>query len=574
MTPSTDTWPGAFLRFLLPALYLLSALTLGGCDGAVTPEPTPMPTPTPTPLPLGASVPARIRARGYLVVGVRYDLPPFGYVDDDGALAGFDVDLGRELARRWLGDSEAVRFRQVRSDTAVEHILAGDVDLVLTVLLHAQDLEAQVDFGPPLFEDGQALLVRAGDVQTITAPADLEGRMVGVVSGAEAEEALLATVPFTPTLVTYATFDQALTALARGEVSVLADLRRRLVRGLFYAPGTVAVVGRYNSAVLAPAYAPNEPGMADLVALTLQDVFADGTFQEFYARWFPGDWQPEHEFWPGAATASLETAGVVTRAPDTIAAIQERGRLSVAMVADCSPFAYLAGDEEPAGYEVHLVRTFADRWLGDRTAVDFLPVTLEEGLAKVAGGEVDLLIGAVVHTREAELQVDFSLTTYMAGEGLMVRSGVPLGGVSGLDGQTVAAVAGTGSADVLLQAAQQAGVSVTVVPKPTLEEAMAALEAGEVAAVVGERVGLLGPSYLVPGIGVTADRLTQVPLALALPPGDSAFRDLVNLTLQAMNWEGQLASVYWDWFDDEPPMLPPWPGELTIPLRIEVTPPE
>jgi len=546
-------------------------LVLTACGGDVTVEPTPTPTPTPTPLPLGASVPARIRARGYLLVGVRYDLPPFGYVTDEGTLAGFDVDLGRELARRWLGDPQAVRFRQVRSDTAAEHILAGDVDLVLTALVHTQDLEEQVDFGPPIFEDGQALLVRATDVPTITAPADLEGRLVAVVGGSEAEEALAAAVPFTPTLVAYTDFDQALGALARGEVSGVADLRRRLVRGLSWMPG-LAIVGQYGRAVVAPAYAPDEPGLADLVALTLQDMFADGIFRELYERWFPGDSPPACENWPGAATATLERVDVVARGPNTIAAIQTRGRLQVAMVANQPPFAYLDAAGQPAGYEVHLVRLMADRWLGERTAVDFVPVTLEEGLRLVAGGGADLLIGAVVHTREAELEVDFGLTTYVAGVGLMVRAGTPLGGIAGLEGQTVAAVAGSDGADVLWQVAQTAQVSLVILAKASLEEAIAALEAGEVVAVVGERADLLGPAYATPGVGVTADRLTRVPLAFALPPGDSAFRDLVNLTLQAMGREGLLAAVYGEWFDDDPPQLPPWPGEPAYPLRIVLAP--
>jgi polar amino acid transport system substrate-binding protein len=570
MTHSTDGRTKSFLRMLISVSFLVIVLFLAGCGDEATPESRPTPTPSPTSAPAEASVPARIRARGSLVVGLRYDLPPFGYVMEEGALAGFDVDLGRELARRWLGDPEAVAFRQVRSDTAAEHVLAGDVDLVLTALVHAQDVEGQVDFGPPLFEDGQALLVRATDVPTVSAPASLGGRLVGVVAGSPAEGALAATVSFTPTLVAYTDFEQAVDALTRGEVDAVADLRRRLVRGMSRAPETV-IVGQYSRAFLAPAYASRESGLADLVALTLQEMFSDGSFSDLYGRWFPGDAAPEPEIWPGAAAVSLDAVLGRPSAPDTIAAIQTRGRLRVAMVDGRLPFAYLDAAGEPAGYEVHLVRLMAERWLGDRTAVDFLPVAArEEGLRMVASGEADMLVGTVPHTREAELEADFSLTTYVAGEGLMVRAGAALGGVAGLDGQTVAAVNGTEGADVLRRAAQGAGISVVVLPKPTLEDAVAALEAGEVLAIVGERVDMLGPAYATPGLGVTGDRLTQVPMALLLPQGDSAFRDLVNLTLQAMAWDGQFAAVYGEWFDDEPLALPPWPGEPAVPLRIPV----
>jgi hypothetical protein len=70
---------------------------------------------------------------------------------------------------------------------------------------------------------------------------------------------------------------------------------------------------------------------------------------------------------------------------------------------------------------------------------------------------------------------------------------------------------------------------------------------------------------------MTPYRLTERPLALALPPGDSAFRDLVNLTLQAMVRDGELGTIYSAWFDDSPPEVDPWPGEPIHPLRIEVT---
>jgi ABC-type amino acid transport substrate-binding protein len=69
--------------------------------------------------------------------------------------------------------------------------------------------------------------------------------------------------------------------------------------------------------------------------------------------------------------------------------------------------------------------------------------------------------------------------------------------------------------------------------------------------------------------------MTNVPLALGLPPGDSAFRDLVNLTLHAMKAEGGFDALYKLWFDDHPPDFEPWPGAPARALRLEVNaPPE
>jgi len=559
---------------------LLIVLLFGSCANKETaettrssiPTPTP-PPPTSTPLPENATTGARIRARGYLVVGVRYDLQPFGYVNDDGEVAGFGADFGRQLALRWLGDAQAVRFRQVRSDTAIEHLQAGEVDVVITTLVHTQDWEAGADFSLPYFIDGQALLVRVAGGQAqglpLQGPADLQGRPVGVVAWEEAEGALQAAVPFTLTFQAYDRFDAAVAALGREEVDAVADLRRRLFWGRTMLP-EATIVGQYTAAPVALAFPQNDPFFADLVNLTFQAMVADGTFADLYARWLGPESPPAVERWPGEEVPSLADSPVVADVPDTIAAIQARGRLAVALGPGRAPFAYVDADGAPAGYEVSLVQRLAGRWLGDRAAVDFIPTTGEVGQEMLRAGQADLLIGALPHTRAAELRLDFSLTTYVAGQGLLVWAGGPITDVTSLSGQQVAVVEGSGGREVLLAAAQSAGVSLVVLPQPTLEAAIGLLVGGQAAAVAGERADLLGPAYATPGLGVLPLRLTQAPLALGLPPGDSAFRDLVNLTLQVLKAEGEFDALYTAWFDDVSPALEVWPGAPYRPLRIEV----
>jgi putative glutamine transport system substrate-binding protein len=552
------------LCLLLIALLLTACVGGSGTETAVTTSPIAKPlSPVPTPLPGNTTTGTRIRARGHLLVGVRYDLQPFGYVTDDGQIAGFDVDLGRELARRWLGDAQAVQFRQVRSDTAIEHLQAGNVDIVIAALPHTQGWEAGADFSLPYFVDGQALLVRAADAATIAGPMNLEGHPVGLVAWDETESALRAAAPFTLTLQPYDRFDAAVAALARDEIDAVADQRHRLFWGQRMLPETT-IVGQYTEVPLAFAFPQNDPFFADLVNLTFQEMVADGTCAELYARWFPEP-PPAVERWPGEQVPDLADAPLVTRVPDTIAVIQSRGRLTVALIPDRSPFAYIDVTGALAGYEISLVRLLAERWLGDPTAVDFVPVPVETGEEMLRTGQADLLVGALPHTRAAELALDFSLTTYVAGESLLVWAGTPISDVTSLNGQQVAVVQGSGSREVLLAAAQDAGVSLTALPRPTLESAIALLTEERVVAVAGERADLLELAYATPGLGVLPLRLTEIQLALGLPPGDSAFRDLVNMTLLAMKAEGQFDGLYAVWFDDAPPALEPWPG---APYRV------
>jgi polar amino acid transport system substrate-binding protein len=564
---------------------LLVVLVLSACSGEKSAELTPIPvstapsltpasaaTLTPTPLPDNATTAARIQARGSLLVGVRYDLPPFGYINEEGEVAGFGVDVGRELACRWLGDPQAAEFRQVRTDTAIEHLQTGAVDIVITSLIHSQDLEAGADFSLPYFMDGHALLVHAADASAIGGLAGLQGRRVGVVAWEGMEDTLGAVVPFTLTFHAYDRFDTAVGALDRGEVDAVADLRHRLLWGNRMFSET-AIVGQYTSAAVAFAFRQNDPFFADLVNLTFQEMVADGAYAELYARWFGLEYPLDVERWPGEEVPALTDGLVVANVPDTISAIQSRGRLVVAMPVDRSPFAYTDTFGTPVGYEVNLVQRLAGRWLGDSAAIDFITTTVELGKEMLRTGQADLLLGGLAHTRAAELEIDFSLTTYVAGEGLMLWAGTPVTGLLDLDRQPVAVV--EGSQEVLQAAMEAAGVQLTVMLRPSVESAIMLLEGGYAVAVVGDRADLLGPAYVREGLGVLPLRLDHVPLALGLPPGDSAFRDLVNLTLQAMKAEGELDALYYAWFDDAPPALEAWPGSPSRALLLQVpVPPE
>jgi ABC-type amino acid transport substrate-binding protein len=576
------TWAGWFRHGPAPSLsvsLLLAAFLLAGCaDGAgteATPPPTHMVPPTstslpltPTPLPDGATTGARIRAAGLLRVGVRYDLFPFGYITEDGGVAGFGVDAGRELARRWLGDAQAVEFHQVRSDTAIEHLQTGDVDIVITALTHTQEQEEKADFSQPYFLDGHGLLVRSVDAPAIGGLEGLRDRSVAVVAWEGVDEVLQAALPFTVTFQFYDRFDAAVDALRRGDVDAVADLRHRLFWGNQIFPET-DVIGQYTSASVAFAFRQNDPFFADLVNLTFQEMVADGTYADLYSRWFALEYPLAVERWPGNEVPSLADAPLVAGVPDTIAAIQLRGRLVVAMPVDRSPLAYVDATGAPVGYEVNLVQRMAGRWLGDATAVDFITTTVEAGKEMLRTGQVDLLLGGLSHTRAAELEMDFSLTTYWAGEGLLVWAGTPITDLHDLNQQPIAVV--EGSQDVLQTATQEAGVEMTMMPQPTLDSAIRLLEGGYAVAVVGDRVELLGRAYTTPGMGVLPLRLAYVPLALGLPAGDSAFRDLVNLTLQAMKAEGELAALYAVWFDDAPPAVESWPGNPYRSLHLQVS---
>ncbi len=558
-------------------VLLLCALLLAGCSDLATlfisengdEEPLAYVSPTPGRVfPEELTTATRIRARGEMVVGVRYDLPPFSYISEGGDLSGLEIDLARELARRWLDNPDAVRFQQVRSDTAIEHLTNGTVDIVLAGVPHTQGGEARADFSPPYFVNGQALLAYTeSGVQGLD---DLQGHAVAVVSWTDSRAALDATSPVSVTYVSQEDFFTAIEALRTRQVHVYADMRHRLVRAQELLNGTT-VVGQYTWEPVALVYRHDDPFFANLVALTFQDMVLDGTRDALYARWLPDTSPPQIVLWPGDAPAPEFSASPETRSTlDVISRIRERGHLNAGYFIDRWPYSGDRADGVPTGFEVRLLERIVERWLGSREVVTFVPVTEADGVQKLEAGEVDMLVGGWVHTRERELRADFSIPVLDDGVSLFSLASDPVPVLEDLGGRPLGVVSGSAGDAAVGALSQSLGAGIATKSYPDFPSALAGLQQGEVAAILSERRPLLEVFYNQVGFFLSDVRYTYRPVAWVLPQGDSAFRDLVNLTIASLYEQGSYSDLYTLWFDDPDPRLDVWPGNPTIVLRIDL----
>jgi len=126
-----------------------------------------------------------VKHRGKLVAGVKFDSKPFGFLDTDGQLKGYDIDLMRELSRRLLGKEKGVEFQQVLSSTRVIAINSGSVDAVAATMTITPERAKVVDFSIPYLTAHQAVVVPSDS------PArhlkDLDGKTILFVLGTTSE---------------------------------------------------------------------------------------------------------------------------------------------------------------------------------------------------------------------------------------------------------------------------------------------------------------------------------------------------------------------------------------------------
>ena len=553
------------MRRLLPLLGLLGIVLLSGCSDLADllqteTQAEPVLTyvaPTPEPFPAQVTTAARIRERGALIVGIRYDLEPFSFISANGELAGLEIDLAHELAQRWLGNPEAVILRQLRSDTAAQHLIEGDVDIVLAGVPHTHNNEQEIDFSPPYFINGDALLTFPDT--GIRALGDVNGRTIGIVSWTDAGQRLKSAAPVTPTLTVYDNFFQVTEALRTRQIEAYADERHRLERARRLISGA-EIVGPYSQVPFALGFRENDPFFANLVTLTFQDMAADGTYEALFARWLPGTPPPTLPRLPGnAPTPSIGDAPQERTTADLSAAIKTRGTLRIGYLIDLWPYSANRDDGVPTGFEVRLLERVAEVWFGSREAVEMVPVTRESGLQALLAGEVDVLAGGWVQSRELELQADTSLVLFDDGVSLFSLSAAPYRTLQELVGRPVGVVANSDGAAAIPQLTQLAGGPLNALSYPTRDEAVAALQRGEVVAVLAERGLVLSPLYRQAGFTLADARLTYRPVSYVLPQGDSSFRDWFNETLMQLHDNGVFQEVYTTWFDDPAPAAPLWP---------------
>jgi polar amino acid transport system substrate-binding protein len=126
-------------------------------------------------------LPADIANRKRLIVGVKCDTPPFGYIDVRGKNAGVDVEIAKWFARYAFGREQRLTF--VCAPTAAREPLltTGRVDLVISTFTYTADRDTRIDFSRPYFNSTGRLLVKnSSPIQRL---ADIRGKRVATTSG-------------------------------------------------------------------------------------------------------------------------------------------------------------------------------------------------------------------------------------------------------------------------------------------------------------------------------------------------------------------------------------------------------
>lgn len=235
---------------------------------------------------------AKIKARGKLLAGVKFDTPPFGFLDDKNQPVGFDIDLMRKIAEH-IG--VPVELISVTSPTRIPMLVSGNVDLVAASMTHTRERDKTIDFSITYYTGGQSLLVP--NTSTIAGLKDLEGKQVSVQQGTTLEKNIAAAAPKAQ-VVAFKDYNSAWLALGQGRVDALTG-SLNILQGFAKDNPNVKIVGElFSIEPFGIGIRQGNSALRDEINFTLQDLWTSGAYTELYRKWFHADPTVPIETWP------------------------------------------------------------------------------------------------------------------------------------------------------------------------------------------------------------------------------------------------------------------------------------
>jgi polar amino acid transport system substrate-binding protein len=235
---------------------------------------------------------AQIKESGTIRIATFGDLPPYGYVKNDGTRAGYDVALGTRIAKD-LGVK--VKWVQVNADGRVDSLKSNKVDMVLANFTVTDERRQVVDFASPYMK--VSIGVVSPKKAAISNATQLNGKSLAVTKGTTAEAFFTEKYPDVQ-LQKFDSKTQQFQAFKDGRVAALADDNTYLYAWVKDNPSfTVGIKSIGDESTIAPAV---RKGNANLLKWTndeIKKLTADGFFVKAYeselAPSFTSDIKPD-----------------------------------------------------------------------------------------------------------------------------------------------------------------------------------------------------------------------------------------------------------------------------------------
>jgi glutamate/aspartate transport system substrate-binding protein len=237
----------------------------------------------------------KVRESGAITIGYREASFPFSYVTKESLVPiGYSIDLCQgvvdEIVRELNGNSTRVAYQLVTSDTRIEAVISGKVDLECGSTSSNIERQKTVAFSPIMFVAGTKLMVKRSS--GIKSYKDLTGKTLVVTAGTTNEAAMKLLndkYKLGINIISARDHEESYDLLAAGKADAFAtdDV---LLSGFIArknAEATMAVVGDFITyEAYGIMFRKDDPQMAAAVARAFAVMAQTGGLVAIYHKWF------------------------------------------------------------------------------------------------------------------------------------------------------------------------------------------------------------------------------------------------------------------------------------------------
>jgi len=244
-------------------------------------------------------------------------------------------------------------------------------------------------------------------------------------------------------------------------------------------------------------------------------------------------------------TTAMLVSGAAVHA-DQLDDIKKKGELVVGVLGTDEPNSFIdPKTREIIGYEVDLAQAVAKK-LGVKLKLKQLAVAAR--IPELQQGHVDILAASLTHNKEREAVIDFSLTTFVTGQKVLVRADSGIKDLAQLRGKKVVTIKG-GTQEPNIR---KAVPNVDVVTFETGPQAFQALQQGKGVAFVNDEVSLLDQYGKLGAaqaqFAILPQNISVEPLALGIKKGEVKLKQLIDGVLREVEKTGEAEKLFVKWY--------------------------
>lgn len=228
---------------------------------------------------------AHTLATEQLIVGTEGAYPPFSMVDASGQVVGFDIDIANALCAQMKAECN---FVVSDWDGLIPALNAKKFDFLIAFMTITEERKQAVSFTDPYFTN-ELQFVASKNADFKTDKASLKGKVIGVLRASVSADWLEENLGDSVSIKLYDTQENAYLDLSSGRVdAVLTDkpvneewLGSEMGKEFEFKDKPV-----FDDDKIGIATRKNDP-LVDSLNQALKTIYADGTYQKIYQKYFP-----------------------------------------------------------------------------------------------------------------------------------------------------------------------------------------------------------------------------------------------------------------------------------------------